>query len=80
MKKFSFPLAPVVLGFILGPIIEVNLLRGLMRSHESFIPFLTAPIAAVFLVITFIVIVMTVIGEIKKDKEKKEEFKGSVDV
>jgi putative tricarboxylic transport membrane protein len=49
--KFKFPLAPVILGFILGPIVELNLRRGLMLSQGDFTPFLTQPISAFFLAI-----------------------------
>lgn len=52
MVKGKFPLTPLVLGFILGPILETNLRRGLMMSEGDFTPFLTEPIAATFLLIT----------------------------
>ncbi|MEJ8776627.1 tripartite tricarboxylate transporter permease [Pseudogracilibacillus sp. ICA-222130] len=52
MIKGKVPLTPLVLGFILGPILETNLRRGLMLSEGSFVPFLTEPIAAVFLLLT----------------------------
>lgn len=47
--KFGFPLIPIILGFILGPILETNLRRGLMLSQGDFTPFVTEPIAAFFL-------------------------------
>ncbi|MCM3571381.1 tripartite tricarboxylate transporter permease [Neobacillus mesonae] len=53
MMKFNFPLTPLVLGFILGPLLETNLRRGLMLSQGDFTPFLTEPIAAAFLLLTF---------------------------
>ncbi|MFC5712396.1 tripartite tricarboxylate transporter permease [Thalassorhabdus alkalitolerans] len=49
--KFKFPIAPVILGFILGPIAETNLRRGLQHTDENFLPFFTEPIAMVFWVI-----------------------------
>lgn len=52
MIKGKVPLTPLVLGFILGPILETNLRRGLMLSEGSFVPFLTEPIAAAFLLLT----------------------------
>ena len=50
-KKFGVPTTPFILGFILGPLAEVNYRRGLMRTGGSFVPFLTSPISAVFLLI-----------------------------
>lgn len=72
MKKFNFPMAPIILGFILGPIIEINLRRGLMKSQGSFSPFVTEPISLVFLLITVIVTIITIINEIKKAKKVKK--------
>ncbi|WP_261177117.1 hypothetical protein [Anaerobacillus sp. CMMVII] len=47
--KFKFPLTPIILGFILGPLLETNLRRGLMLTDGDFLPFLTKPIAVFFL-------------------------------
>lgn len=49
--KLKFPVMPIVLGFILGPILEINLRRGLMHSNGDFLPFVTSPIAAAFLLL-----------------------------
>lgn len=52
MLKARIPLTPMVLGFILGPLLETNLRRGLMLSQGDFMPFVTEPIAALFLFVT----------------------------
>lgn len=70
LKKFKFPEAPIILGFILGPLIETNLLRGLQKSSGSFLPFVTKPIAMVFLLIALVVLVNTIIKELKAHKPK----------
>lgn len=71
MKKLSIPQAPIILGFILGPIIELYLRSGLQKSHGSFIPFITSPISGTFLLITVVVLAFTVRGEIRKLKQSK---------
>jgi len=48
-NKMKIPTAPFILGFIIGPIVEVNLRRGLMFSQGSFLPFITSPISCLFL-------------------------------
>lgn len=68
MEKFKFPLAPIILGFILGPIVETNLRRGLMFSEGSFLPFITSPIAAVFLIVALYSAVSSVIKNHKRSK------------
>jgi putative tricarboxylic transport membrane protein len=47
--KAGMPAAPFIIGFILGPMAETNLRRGLMLSDGSFVAFLGNPIAATFL-------------------------------
>ncbi|WZL73060.1 tripartite tricarboxylate transporter permease [Clostridiaceae bacterium 35-E11] len=67
-NKASIPKTPFIIGFILGPIAEVNLRRALMASEGSLLPFITRPISAVFVALTVLSIVMTVR---KKLNEKK---------
>ncbi|MCT8990402.1 tripartite tricarboxylate transporter permease [Chelativorans sp. SCAU2101] len=51
LERYGFPLAPMVLGFVLGPIFETNLRRALMYSEGDLLPFVTRPISGVLLVI-----------------------------
>ena len=57
-KKFGIPTTPFILGFILGPLAEVNYRRGMIRTKGNFMPFLTSPISAVFLLVAVAVLVM----------------------
>ncbi len=75
LKKLKLPIPPLLLGYILGPIVEINLRRGLMRSKGDFAPFVTEPISGVILFITAIVVTMTVVGEIKKYQLRSGEKK-----
>lgn len=52
LNKNKFPLAPLVLGFVIGPIVEINLRRGLMSTYGNFWSFFTRPISAVVLAAT----------------------------
>ena len=59
LESRRVPLAPLILGLILGPMIEENLRVGLINANGSFVPFLTRPISAVLvtlLAIAYIVI------------------------
>ncbi|HEY9058685.1 MAG TPA: tripartite tricarboxylate transporter permease [Aurantimonas sp.] len=49
LKKLDYPLAPLVLGVILGPIAETNLRRALM-SDADWTTFFTRPISAFLLI------------------------------
>lgn len=46
MYLARLPAAPMILGFILGPLLEVNLRRSLLISHGDFGTILTRPLSA----------------------------------
>jgi TctA family transporter len=46
LESQGVPLAPLILGFILGPMVEENLRKGLIASDGSLAPFFTRPICA----------------------------------
>ena len=50
MKKFAYPAAPLILGFILGPLLEVSLRQALIVSDGSFLIFFVRPISAILLI------------------------------
>lgn len=66
-KKFKIPEAPMILGFILGPMVETYLRRGLMKSQGSFLPFITEPISGVFLLIAALTLARILYKAAKKN-------------
>jgi putative tricarboxylic transport membrane protein len=50
MKRYDWPAAPMVLGLVLGPLLENALRQSLTLSHGSSLIFLSRPISAVLLV------------------------------
>ena len=70
MKKFGFPPAATVLGFILGELAESNLRRALQLSRGSFSIFFKGPINIVLIIITITGVLFPVIaGQIKKRRK-----------
>lgn len=69
LSRFDFPPAPVVLGFVLGPIIELNFRRGMMSSYGNFAAFFTRPIAGTVLVLTVLILIWQVVSNIRKSKK-----------
>lgn len=49
LRRFDFPIAPAVLGLILGPLAEQQARRALSISQEDWSVFLTRPISAAIL-------------------------------
>jgi TctA family transporter len=56
MRLVDLQPAPLLLGFVLGPMVEENLRRTLIISRGEFSVFLQRPISAVFIVITFVLL------------------------
>lgn len=54
LSELKVPLAPMIIGFVLGPTAEAYLRRGLMMSGGRYLPFFQAPIALAFFVVAFL--------------------------
>lgn len=65
-KSYDIPSAPFILGFILGPMAETNLRRGLQLSEGSLMPFVQKPIALTFLLITVVSLALGIRSNAKK--------------
>jgi putative tricarboxylic transport membrane protein len=55
-KKTDWPIPPLILGFILGPMFEGSLRPSLTKSEGSILIFFTQPISLGFIVLTFMLI------------------------
>ena len=60
LRQFRFPVAPLVLGIVLGDLLEKSLRRGLVLSDGDLTPFFTRPISATLFGIIAIVILLRV--------------------
>jgi putative tricarboxylic transport membrane protein len=56
MRQWNYPAAPLVLGVILGDLLDVSLRRALIRTEGDLVPFVTRPICVVLIVLTVLVI------------------------
>ena len=57
-ESLDVPLPPMILGIILGPMIEDSLRIGLIKTGGNYIPFLTNPISAILIIL----IILTFFG------------------
>jgi TctA family transporter len=62
--------APMILGFILGPLMEENLRRAMLLSRGDALVFFQKPISATFLVISIILLVIVALPNIRKRREE----------
>ena len=60
LRQMKYPMAPLVLGIILGDLLDKNLRRGLTLSDGDISPFLTRPISAFFATLVVVTILLSV--------------------
>jgi len=67
--------APLLLGFVLGPMMEENLRRALLLSRGDPMVFFTRPISVTLLVIAALLLTIVLLPAMKKKREEafKEE-------
>jgi putative tricarboxylic transport membrane protein len=61
LLAFRVPMAPIVLGLVLGPIIEKNLRDALTVHHGNALVFLTRPISAALIVMSLVTLVLVLL-------------------
>lgn len=67
---FKIPVAPFILGFILGPMAETHLRRGLMLHQNSLQPLYTSPICLFFLAIAVLSVGLTAYKQIQRSRRQ----------
>jgi putative tricarboxylic transport membrane protein len=74
LTEMGYPIAPLVIGVILGPMADENLRRALMVSQGSFLPVFTRPVS----LILFLIIVWTVVSQFEFSRRLKEKVVGKL--
>lgn len=69
LSEMGYPIAPLVIGVILGPMADQNLRRALMVSQGSFEPIFQRPVS----LILFLVIVLTIVSQLRVYKRLKSK-------
>jgi putative tricarboxylic transport membrane protein len=65
LAKHDYPLAPLVLGLVLGPMIENNLRRALTASNGDWSVFVTHPLSLTFLIIAALWLIIPFIMKLR---------------
>jgi len=69
--KLGMETAPLLLGFILGPMMEENLRRALLISHGDWSVFVTRGLSASLLAVAALLLVIVLLPFIKKKRESE---------
>jgi len=75
MRKFGYEGAPLVLAYVLGPMLENALRQSLLISQGSFTIFFTRPISGIALGFAFLLLLSNLFPYFKKRREQYERFK-----
>ena len=69
LLRFGCEPAPLVLGFVLGPVMEENLRRALVFSRGDPMIFIDRPISATLLAMSIVVIILVVVPQIRRTRD-----------
>lgn len=70
MEENKIPIAPAILGIVLGPLLEDNFLTSMIKSDGSIIGFFERPIAGVLGVITILVWLVPIVVFARRSLQK----------
>jgi putative tricarboxylic transport membrane protein len=71
LRRMNFDLAPLILGFILGPILETSARQALIMSGGQFGIFLSTPITVIVFGLAMVVLITAVYSGVRKQKLAK---------
>lgn len=69
----GFPITPLILAYILSPMLETNLRRGIQYSRMGGMEFFTRPVSLLLILISVISIVRAFMKPLLKEKRKTSE-------
>lgn len=73
-RRTGFPLGPVIIALILGPIAEENIIRALLLAHGKASVFITRPISLVLILASIASLFLSpILARVMKQKEKPVE-------
>jgi putative tricarboxylic transport membrane protein len=72
LRGFGYPMAPLVLGIVLGELLEKNLRRALLLSDGDLTPFFTRPISACVAALIFATVGFKVYSLVSKGRTKPQ--------
>ncbi|MGO4669577.1 tripartite tricarboxylate transporter permease [Bosea sp. 2RAB26] len=68
LEENGFPIAPVILGVVLGPLLEEYFINSMIKSDGSLIGLVNRPIAAVLAAVTVGIIAWTIVASLRAPK------------
>ncbi|MBZ8135158.1 tripartite tricarboxylate transporter permease [Afifella sp. IM 167] len=73
MRFTGFPVAPMVIGMVLGPMIEQSLRQGLLITRGDFLAFFERPIALALFVLTLLFLVWPLLRDMRARARRRAQ-------
>jgi TctA family transporter len=67
---FNFPMAPILLGFVLGPMMERYFRRAMLLSDGDLAFFIQRPISAAFIAVSALLVIFQIVSYLYKSRLK----------
>jgi putative tricarboxylic transport membrane protein len=74
LRKFDFDPAPLVLGLVIAPILEMSLRQSLIMSDGSWMIFFSRPVAGILLVVSAALLAISAITFMMKRKDWRDKL------
>jgi putative tricarboxylic transport membrane protein len=74
LRKFDFETAPVVLGLVLAPMMEMSFRQSLAMSSGSYGIFITRPIALVLLMVGLALLLSSIVSFVRKNEDWRQRL------
>ncbi|RJR47967.1 MAG: tripartite tricarboxylate transporter permease [Desulfobacteraceae bacterium] len=75
LKKYDYEGAPLILGFVLAPLLETNFRQSLVMSDGSFMIFLSRPVSLGILLLVFVLALLSFLTFFKGWRQEYKLFK-----
>ncbi len=71
LKRDDYPIAPIVLGLILGGMFEENFRRAVKLAGGSYLTFFTKPICWIFILLAVFSVVLPIVSRKRQEKKSR---------
>ncbi|MDG5788057.1 tripartite tricarboxylate transporter permease [Evansella sp. AB-P1] len=77
--KNNYPIAPLILGFVLGPMFEIYLRRAFMAASNP-IEILYSPVAVILITAAIVILIVTTVREVKDVRKKRKTTPPNINI
>ena len=74
LRKADYPLAPLVLALVLGPLMEKSFRQTLIAEQGNMLAFIERPLSATFIFLSLLFFVWPLIGLFRSSKQEHPHF------